>query len=127
MPQSDYGSTTAAFHRSQAGYVRILWRLDNDEGGTGVKDSWLRLLLVEDKSGGVGEGVVLLHDGERGRGRVRHRPVLHRRAASLRSGELLPKKTRARSSNIVRKLEIETVRGIEPKRGINQDAETHQW
>ena len=87
----------------------------------------LHLLLVEDESGGVGEGVVLLHDGEGRRGRVRHRPVLHRHAASLRSGELLPKKTRARSSNIVRKLEIETVRGIEPKQGINQDAGTHQW
>ena len=50
-PQSYYyGSTTAAFHRSQAGYVRILWRLDNDEGGTGqlcFTYSWLRTNLAE--------------------------------------------------------------------------------
>ena len=33
----------------------------------------------------------------------------------------------ARGSNTVRKLEIEKVRGNEPKRRTNQDAETHQW
>jgi hypothetical protein len=59
--------------------------------------------------------VVLLHDGEGRRGRVRHRPVLHGRAAFLRSGELLPKKTRARSSTLARKLEIEKMRGNENK------------
>jgi len=52
----------------------------------------LHLLLVEDESGGVGEGVVLLHDGERRRGRVRHRPVLHRRAASSGPASCSPRK-----------------------------------
>lgn len=36
-------------------------------------------LLVEDESGGVGEGVFLLRDGERRCARVLHCPVLHRR------------------------------------------------
>lgn len=36
-------------------------------------------LLVEDKSDGVGEGVILLHDGESRRARIRHRTMLHGR------------------------------------------------
>jgi hypothetical protein len=36
--------------------------------------------------------VVLVYDGEGGRARVLHRPVLHRRRASLPASELFPKK-----------------------------------
>ena len=35
-------------------------------------------LLVEDESDGVGEGVVLCHDGEGRGGRFHHRTMLHR-------------------------------------------------